>query len=347
MALPEFELVAVCTGHEATARESAEKFGVPMAFHNHEEMLQHADIDIVGISVRVPLHHRMVRDALEAGKHVYAEWPFCSDLCQAAQMSDLAKVKGLRTMVGLQTWCSPVFLRLKELVEEGYVGQVLSINMSCLRPGILARTSDRTWQSDRSLGATTLSNVFGAVIDPVCMCLGEFEEVSALVTTQVQQWEESDTGRMVDVSAPDNILVSGRLQEGAVISAHVGSIPWHGTGYRLEVYGRGGTIVVTAPGWPSTPHLRIVGGQGHDSDLCELTVPDRLTWIPDTVPLGPAFDVAQMWRRFADAIHRGKPSQPDFDTAVRIHRLLDTIQRASDTGQAQGLESGGSRDLCT
>ena len=132
-------------------------------------------------------------------------------------------------------------------------------------------------------------------------------------------------------------VISGRLRGGAVISAHVGSIPWHGTGYRLEVYGREGTIVVTASGWPDTPNLRMAGGRGDHSSLGELTIPDRLTWVPDTVPLGPAFDVAQMWSRFAVAIRSGEGIEPDFDTAVNRYRLLDTIQRASDTCQAQRL----------
>ena len=44
LALPEIELAAVCTAHENTAKESAEKYGAPMAFHNHQEMLRQADL---------------------------------------------------------------------------------------------------------------------------------------------------------------------------------------------------------------------------------------------------------------------------------------------------------------
>jgi predicted dehydrogenase len=44
-----------------------------------------------------------------------------------------------------------------------------------------------------------------------------------------------------------------------------------------------------------------------------------------------------MWHRFAEAIRAGTPVEPDFDTAVTRHRLLDAVQRASDTGQKQRL----------
>ena len=73
LGLPDVELAAICTAHEDTAKESARKFGVELAFHNHLDMLESAEIDAVGVSVRVPDHHRLTMAALEAGKHVYTE----------------------------------------------------------------------------------------------------------------------------------------------------------------------------------------------------------------------------------------------------------------------------------
>ena len=43
----------------------------------------------------------------------------------------------------------------------------------------------------------------------------------------------------------DNVLVSGRLVNGAVASVHIGAIPFAGSGYRMEIYGRAGTLVAT------------------------------------------------------------------------------------------------------
>jgi predicted dehydrogenase len=55
---------------------------------------------------------------------------------------------------------------------------------------------------------------------------------------------------------------------------------------------------------------------------------------------GPAYDVGQMWVKFAEAIRTGSNSEADFDHAVRRHRMLDTIVRASQTGQRQKVELG-------
>ena len=337
LALPEFELAAVCTAHEETARESAAKFGAGMAFHDHREMLAHADIDIVCVSVRVPIHHRPTMDALEAGRHVYTEWPLGANLAEAEEMAGLAREKGVRTLVGLQSRCAPEYLWLKELVGDGYVGEVLSVRLNQFGSGLLSKTSERTWQRDNSLGATTLTISSGHVIDALCFCLGEFKEVSAVVETRVKQWPETDTGLILDVTAPDNVMVNGTLESGAVVSIHVASIPWHGSGFRLEVYGTDGTLALGASEHPHLDGTVVLGGKSADSGLAELPVPDRLTWVPDGVPAGPPFNVAQMWRRFGEAIRSGDSVEPDFDSAVRRHRLLDAIERASDTGEKQSL----------
>ena len=333
--LPEFELAAVCTAHAETARESAAKFGAALAFHDHREMLREADLDVVAVVVRVPLHHRLTMDALEAGKHVYTEWPLGANLQEAREMADLAAKQGVQTMVGLQSRCSPAFLTLRDLIDDGYVGEVLSCHLSQFSSGVLTRTSDRTWQRDKALGATTLTIPFGHSIDAMCMCLGEYEEVSAVVSTRVPQWHETDTDRMVDVTGPDNILVSGTLNGGAVASAQVSSVPWHGSGYRLEVYGRDGTLVLSSQQSASIGGVRLMGGKGDASALEEIAISARHTWVPESVPQGPPFNIAQLWGRFADAINGGDRAEPDFDSAVTRHRLLDAIQRASDTGQRQ------------
>jgi predicted dehydrogenase len=65
-------------------------------------------------------------------------------------------------------------------------------------------------------------------------------------------------------------------------------------------------------------------------------VPDRLKWVPKEVQdLGPSYDVGQMWVKFAEAIRTNAHIEPDFDFAVRRHKLLDAIVRASETGQRQ------------
>jgi predicted dehydrogenase len=242
-------------------------------------------------------------------------------------------------MVGLQRRGSPAYLFLRELIEQDYVGQVLAVNMTLMTSGVLTRTAHRTWQRDVTLGANTLTITFGHVFDAMCMVVGELAEVSALISTQVPQWFETDTKRYVDVTSPDNIAVHGRFEHGAIVNAYCGVHPYHGSGHRLEIYGRDGTLVMSGGGEGGGEQQRkIMGGRKEDKALQELTVPERFKWVPEAVRNdGPAYEVGQMWVKFAEAIRTGSASKTDFDHAVRRHRSLDAIVRASETGQRQKI----------
>ena len=157
VASPEFELTAVCTTRMETANESARQYGARMAFDNYQDMVAHPDIDAVAVVVRVPSHYQITKDALEAGKHVFTEWPLGADLSEAQELADLARAKGVRAVVGLQARAAPIILHMKELLEDGYVGEVMSCSMRLISGGVLSRTSDRTWQRDNTLGANTLT----------------------------------------------------------------------------------------------------------------------------------------------------------------------------------------------
>jgi len=143
----------------------------------------------------------------------------------------------------------------------------------------------------------------------------------------------------VDVTSPDNIVVQGRLEKGAIVNAYCGVHPYHGSGHRLEIYGRDGTLSMIGGGEGGGEHERkIMGGHKEDKALQELVVPERFKPVPESLRKnGPAYEVGQMWAKFAAAIRTGSTIDPDFDHAVRRHRTLDAIVRASETGQRQKI----------
>jgi predicted dehydrogenase len=339
--VPETELYAMGTAHPETAQAAAQKFSVEHAYGSDKALNADKRVEAVAVAVRVPAHYALCKNAIEAGKHVFCEWPLGANTKEAEELAVLAHQKNVRTMVGLQRRASPAYLYMRELIQQGYVGQVLSVNMMLMNSGVLTRTADRTWQRDVTLGANTLTITFAHVFDAMCMVVGELTEVSALVSTQVPQWFESDTKRYVDVTSPDNIMIHGRLESGAIVNAYCGVHPYHGSGHRLEIYGKEGTLAMIGGGEGGEERRRkVMGAHKDDKGLQELPVPERFTWVPEGVRSGPAYDVGQLWVKFAEQIRTGAaddPSLPDFDHAVRRHRSLDAIVRASQTGQRQKL----------
>ena len=337
VASPEFELTAVCTTRMESAEESRQAFGAKLAFDDYNAMLAHPEIDAAVVCLRVPSHYEPTLATLNAGKHIYTEWPLGRTTAEAQEMADLARAKGVRNIVGLQSRANPAMLYLKDLVASGYVGEVMSCHVSRIAEGTLERTSDRTWQRDRELGANTLTISCGHTIDALRFVVGDFSHVSTVVSTQAGEWFETDTNRMVEVTSPDNILVSGRLVGGGVASVHIASNPWAGSGYRMEIYGREGTLVASSNESSNHDGVRVQGVQG-GNQLEDLPIPAKYTYVLEGMPRGAPYNVGQMYYEFGRGIREGDGCQPDFDEAVRLHHFIDKIQEASSRGTEVAID---------
>jgi len=234
--------------------------------------------------------------------------------------------------VGLQARGAPAILHLKDLISQGYVGEVLACNMTMFLPGVLQRGVSMPWMADKEKGGNTLTIGTGHAIDALCFCLGEFREISANVATQVPKWDLAEPGKTVAVNAADNVLINGTLVGGAVVSAHVATIPWHGTGWRMEVYGRDGTLTASSQEMIQYGNISIRGAHGGDKQMAEVPIPAALTHVPVEVPMGAPFNVGQIYRSLGHAIKDGEEAAPNFAMAVERHQLLDAMERSSNAG---------------
>jgi predicted dehydrogenase len=337
--LPDFELAAVCTTKEESAKAAAEKYEADRPYWDFRELVKDPNVDVVDVCVKVPYHHEIVMAALEAGKHVYCEWPLGATVAQAEEMANLAQQRGLHTMVGLQARAAPSIIHLRNLIQQGWIGRVLSANMTQFSSGLLAeRTPDGTWRADRANGAHTLSIGFGHAIDAFDWAVGPLTEVTGIVETLAPEWPMQGGGTQ-KVTAPDYATLTGRLADGGVAVVTVGTVPYHASPFRLEIYGTEGTIFATANGNIQAQGVKLQGARKGDKELANLEIPAELRWVPDEVPGGTPFNLAQMVRRFAEGIQSGKPTEPTFADAVRNHKLLAALVRASETGQTVKIES--------
>jgi predicted dehydrogenase len=337
-ALADYELKAVCTAHAETATASAAAFGAELAFHNFEDMVSRADIDLVVVSVRVPGHYELVMQALEAGKAVFCEWPLGATVAEAERMAALAAAGSLRTAVGLQARSDSTLMYARELVQQGHIGDVLSASFSSVGQAITQRGAGRIWQGDRKNGANTLTIAGGHAIDALCFVLGEFAEVSARLATNVAEWHNTDTGENVRVDSPDWISVSGRLEHGAEVSFLVATVPFNPGGNSFEIYGSEGTLTIGAAGSTNLGPNRLQGSQGN-APLAAIEIPERFTLIPEATPAGSPRNVAQAYARLSSAITANQTFEPDFAHAVRRHKLIEAIERSSAEGKAVSLSA--------
>jgi predicted dehydrogenase len=337
-ALDGFEITAVATTRLETARASAEAFGATLAFADVGDLVAHPDVDVVAVTVKAPEHDAVIRAALDEGKHVFSEWPLGVDADQAERLAALAAEKGVAHLVGLQGYHAPGAVFVRELIEQGAIGRPLAVSVvSAGGPAGTRISADHRYATDVAAGATVLSISAGHVLATLARAVGQPRSLSAVVAAVNREATVIETGERVPVSAPDQVVLSGRLDSGAVVSVAVqGGAASSGPGFEARIVGTEATLTVR-PASPGGIHITdwAVSIARPGGSVEDLPVPDRLVPIPASVPAGPPRNVAILYQVLAERIRHGLPITPDFAAATDQHRLLEAIQRASDTGTVQ------------
>jgi predicted dehydrogenase len=329
--LPEYKLTAICTAHKETAEEAAAATGAEHAFWDYRDLVASPDIDLVAVCVRVPWHKEMCLAAIDAGKHVYCEWPVAVNSAEMEEMATAARKRGVKAMAGLQARAAPSIEHLKRLIEGGYVGEPRAVH-ALFTTGHPYLRQGLPWTLRRENGNHVLSIYGGHMIDILSYALGGLREVSARVATTVKQWPLPDGSGMVDADAPDWVDLLATTGSGAILSASFGYVRALPGGWRAEVYGDEGTLVASTRGPAMGLPNKLEGGRSDERELKEIAVPPELVKLPSGYPIDTSYHVAHMYRRLAEAIRDGVPVQPDFTDALRLHRLLEMVERSGAEG---------------
>src|SRR3989440_10201930 len=275
-ALPNYEIRALSTHNAESARTLGEVFGVSAVFSAHEQLVTQPDIDVVAVTVKVPHHRELVSAALAAGKAVYCEWPLGRDLDEARAMAALAADQKVRTVVGLQGRQAPAIEFVQQLLDDGYVGEVLSTTMVGLSVAGDVVGRPNAYMLDETNGANVLTIAVGHSLDLLNHVLGEFADLSAVSALRRPLVTIEETGEQIVKTAADQIAVIGTLTSGAIASIHLREAVAGGTGFLWEINGSDGTIRITADAaLPEIFPLTVWGAHGRD-ELTELAVPAAL-----------------------------------------------------------------------
>src|SRR5438067_6715690 len=261
-ALPSYEIRALSAHNPESARAAGEAFGVSAVFSGHERLVTRPDVDVVAVTVKAPHHRELVTAALAAGKAVYCEWPLGRDLDDAQAMAKLAAARDIRTVVGLQGRQAPAIQFVQALLDDGYVGDVLSTTIVGLSLAGDTVIKANAYMLDNDNGANLLTIAVGHSLDTLNHVLGEFADLSALADLRRPRITIEETGEQRVKTAADQIAVIGTLESGATASVHVREAVAGGTGFLWEINGSDGTLRITADAaYPDIYPLTVTGAQ--------------------------------------------------------------------------------------
>lgn len=327
-ALSDLSIQAVSARTQEIADTAADTFGAAKAYADSLAMARDPEVDVVAVTVKVPEHRAIVLAALEAGKHVYCEWPLARDLEEAQEIAAAAERAGTHVAIGLQGANALAVRHAAKLVSQGVIGRPLTLRVISATAGWgTIAPPHYAYLQDRSNGATLATIAGGHTLAMVEAVVGAYEEVSARNSILQDQVEIAGSGEIVARTCADHMFIHGRHASGCVSSVEITGgenaplrFELRGTEGTLEISGHhpggyqcGGLTVTTSPPSKAQPASSLTGLEG------------------------AAINVGQLHADFANDIRNGTRTVPDFAAAVRLTRLLDAIETASAEGRTIAL----------
>ena len=337
-ALEELELVAVATSHEDSARKAQERSGARLAFSNYHDLVKSADIDLVTVSVKISMHHPIVLDALKAKKHVFCEWPLALDSTQGIEMLNSAENSGLKHAVATQSRFSPGLLFMKQLVDDGEIGDPLFFSLAHHLNSLMTMPSHRWWLLQSEQGGGVILIATGHALDIARWILGDVTAVCGRADTFTKEIQFTDTKEIRPVLALDTACFGVQMSNGIMGTASTSISARGGGGFRFEIQGTKGRLVAETNGMVQYSTARVWKSTGL-GEIQELEVPDSLTGVKGLDSDSAEFHIAQELRAFTASIRNGQAFTPGFEEGVSLHKIIEALKRAFQSSSWESVEA--------
>lgn len=264
LAIEGVEIVSVCNRSEESSRRVAQQFGIPRIYRTWQELVAASDIDAVVIGTWPYLHHPITEAALEADKHVLCEARMAMNAREAHAMLRAARARPhLTTQLVPAPDMLGVHATLKRLLVEGFLGDVLAINV---RSGnaFLDKSASLHWRQNFDLvGYNYLS--LGIWYESIMRLVGLATKVIAKGKTFVKM-RRDDQGFLRAVQIPEHLDLIAEMSCGAQAHFQISKVTGLAGESDVTFFGSAGTVKVKGD--------RLYGARLGDKELNEIDIPD-------------------------------------------------------------------------
>src|SRR5882757_11574647 len=143
--LPDCNLKMMCDVNESRLKHLRSLYPEVEGATDFNHVLNGAGLDAVVIATAVKLHFPMAKASLLAGKHTFIEKPMASSAAECEELVDLARKKGLVLMTGHTFLYSPAVKKIKEIVDNGDIGEIRYISARRLNLGLFQKDINVAW----------------------------------------------------------------------------------------------------------------------------------------------------------------------------------------------------------
>jgi predicted dehydrogenase len=316
----------ICGRTQAKLEAFAAQWGWEQTALDWQSAVTRTDIDIVDIAAPNALHAPIALAAAEAGKIIFCEKPLALSVAEAEQMTQA--VADRPNLVWFNYRRVPAVVFAKQLIDEGRIGQVFHYRSHYFNQSGVDPAKGKTWRYQRDqAGSGAIGDLLSHSLDTAIYLNGELTELCASTHTFVP-------GREVD----DAVMLMSRFANGSIgtfEASRFGGGRRNGTGF--EIYGSKGSLA-----FDLEDMNRLQFFDATDKPALQawrnllVTGPDHPYatnfWKPGHL-IGYEHTFIATLGDFFQALAKNQPFHPDFRDALRIQKLMDTIQSSSASGK--------------
>ena len=327
-ALPCTPRLRVISGRTADAvARAASSYGVERSTTDWRDVVNDPQVDIVDVCTPPGTHAEIVEASVAAGKAVLCEKPLAVDHSSAVAAANAAAAAGVPNAIGFNYRRLPALALMKQLVDEGRVGDVLLWRGVWLSDEFLDPDIPFDWRFERAVGASTIADLGAHLVDLALWMVGEVDTVAA----QSETFTRERSGRAVDVDeASSGLLRFATGARGALELARV--CARRPCDFFVEVNGTRGTLRFE---YPNLNELWF-GDRGDDDELYGFrriraeheSHPYARNWWP--IGQGVGYGVTFV-NQAADLLERwpNGPWEPDLAQGARVQAVCEALERAA------------------
>lgn len=160
------------------------KYSGVNTYSKFEKMIVKEELDAVFLATPTKFHAEHIKIALENNLHVFVEKPFCLDASDSREVTEEASKRGLVTQVGYHNRFIGTFLRAKECIDKGFIGNVYNIHGEAYGP-VITKKQKESWRSKKSEGGGCVYDYSSHVINLMEFFVGKAEKVDSAILQNI------------------------------------------------------------------------------------------------------------------------------------------------------------------
>ncbi len=328
------EVAAFCQRTRSSAEKIAREFRIANLFTDYRQLLELKGLDAVSVATPPHLHCAIALEAFSRGLHVLCEKPLARNRDEAEAMLAKAQAAKRVHMTAFNFRFIPAVQRMKELLEEGYVGdRIFHLDAVWLTEARMAPDAPLGWRHRKeTAGVGVLGDTGVHLIDLVRWLAGDFSRVCGHAAIFNKERRLPDGAGKGAVTVEDSCIFMAELAGGVQATIQVSGVARGSIFQSIRIFGSEGVLRVDIdrknPDWVVG---RLWGAQGANSHLQPLPIPERLTQglnLSDPKRVPGEFIFSNLTRRFAHGIRAGEEAIPSFREGLEAQRVIDAVLRS-------------------